>query len=147
MYSPVSTTTTDDHQRRREEELIKNLAQISNQQRITQEKDIKSLQRLVSDAVEDVKRNGKELDERRATRTLFSKSGNGLQKLTSSLSMFLKAYPGISDLSKGADCHYGGMVIGALSLLFQVRFTVFLGKIMQIISQRLARIKRAVRLR
>ena len=145
MNSPVSTTAGD-QRKRREEAIIRALTQISNQQKITQEKDFKSLQRLVSDAVQDVKRYGEELDERRATRNLFKKSGNGLQKLTSSLAMFLKAYPGLSDLSKGADNHYGGMVIGALSLLFQVRFTLFLGKIMRLISQRLARTKRAVRL-
>ena len=145
MDLPVSTAA-DDHRQRREEAIVKELAHISKQQEITQEKDLKCLQRLVEAAAENVKRQGKELDERRATRNIFSKSGNGLQKLTSSFSTFLKAYPGISELSKSADSHYGGMVVGALSMLFQVRkFTLFLENVLQLIPQRLARTKRTVR--
>ena len=115
------STAEDDPRGAREKEILKTLAQISKQQNIPQEKDIKSLQKLVEDAVKDAERLRKRLDEQRATRNLFSKSGNALQKFASGFSKFLKAYSGFSELSKGVDSHCGGMVVGALSLLFQVR--------------------------
>ncbi len=150
QLSAVSTpmsTTEDDPRGLRKKEILEKLAQISKQQNIPQEKDIKSLQKLVEDAVKDVERLGKGLDKQRATRNIFTKSGNALQKFASSFSKFLKAYSGISELSKGVDSQYGGMVVGALSLLFQVRKLTFcLEKIVLLIPHRSGRTRRAVRL-
>ena len=147
--SVVSTpmfTAEDDPRGVRKKKILEQLAQISKQQNIPQ-KDIKSLQKLVEDAVKDVEWLGKGLDEQRATRNFFSKSGNALQKFASSFSKFLKAYSGISELSKGVDSQYGGMVVGALSLLFQVRiFTHSLEKAVPLIPHRSGRTRRAVRL-
>lgn len=136
----------DDRREIRKTKILKELTEISEQQNITQ-KDFKSLEKLVEDAVKNVKLLGKGLDKQRAARSIFGKSGNALQKFTFNFSTFLKAYSGISELSKGADSHYGGMVVGALSLLFQVRkFTFSFEKIAQLISHRSARTRRAVRL-
>ena len=120
MVSPVSTAE-DDPQTRRKAVILQELNRISKQQKITPEQDAMSLQNLVESTVGEAQRLSKGLDNRRKTRTVFAKSGNALQKFTSTFSQFLKAYPGISDLSKGADAQYGGMVVGTLSLLFQVR--------------------------
>ena len=148
--SIVSTpmfTAEDDPRGVRKKKILEQLAQISKQQNIPQEKDTKSLQKLVEDAVKDVERLGKGLDEQRATRNVFSKSGNALQKFTSSFSKFLKAYSGMSELSKGVDSQYGGMAVGALSLLFQVRkVTHSLEKMVPLISHRSVRTGRVVRL-
>lgn len=120
MVSPVSSTE-DDPQARRKAVILQELSRISKQHKITLDEDVISLQNLVEVTVGEAQRLSKGLDKRRATRTVFGKSGNALQKFTSTFSQFLKAYPGISDLSKGANAHYGGMVVGTLSLLFQVR--------------------------
>ena len=146
VVSTPMSTAEDDPRGVRKKKILEQLAQISKQQNIPQ-KDIKSLQKLVENAVKNVERLGKRLDEQRATRNIFSKSGNALQKFASSFSRFLKAYSGISELSKSVDSQYGGMVVGALSLLFQVRkFTHSLGRIVRLIPPRSGRTSRAVRM-
>ena len=76
----------------------------------------------------------------------FSAKGNALQKFASSFSKFLKAYLGISELSKGVGSQYGVMVVGALSLHFEVRKSHSLEKIVPLIPRRSGRTRRAVRL-
>ena len=119
MNPPVSSTG-DTPRRRREIAVREQLEKISMKKGITQGNDIQSLQRLVEGAADRVQQLERGLDERRAVRSVFKKGGHALQELTSSLSEFIKAYPGIRDICKGADEHYGGLVIGSLSVLLQV---------------------------
>ena len=118
--SPPVSSTEDTPRRRREIAVREQLEKISRAQGITQRNNIQSLQSLVEDAAEGVQRLETGLNERRAVRSVFKKGGHALQVLTSSLSEFIKAYPGIRDISKGADEHYGALVIGTLSVLLQV---------------------------
>ena len=128
MSSPVSSTQ-DSPRRRREIAVRGQLEKISRAQGITQRNNIQSLQMLVEGAADRVQHLERGLDERRAVRSGLKKGGHALQVLTSSLSEFINAYPGIRDISRGANDHYGGLVIGTLSVLLQVsiRF-IFLGR-------------------
>lgn len=133
MNPPVSSTE-DNPRARRETAILEKLKKNSKAQGVTQnneqENNIQSLQKLVEGAARKVQQLEEGLDKRRALRCGLKKGGHALQVLTSSLSEFVKAYPGIGDISKGANAHYGGLVIGTLSVLLQVyTFTLFLGVI------------------
>lgn len=82
------------------------------------------LQKLVEESTSHVSLARTKLLERRRGRNAFKRRGNSLQRFTSSLSQFLKAYPGLSDISKGADAQYGSLISGSLLLLVRVRFSV-----------------------
>ena len=79
-----------------------------------------SLQKLVEQSITQVSLAGTRLINRRRGRNVFKRGGNRLQKLISSLSEFLRAYPGLSDISKSADAQYGSLISGSLLLLVRV---------------------------
>ena len=118
--SPPVSSTEDSPRRRREIAVREQLEKISRAQGILQSNNIQSSQTLVEGAADGVQQLERELDERRAVRSVFKKGEHALQVLTSSLSEFIKVYPGISDICKGADDRYGALVIGSLSVLLQV---------------------------
>ena len=88
--------------------------------------DENGLQKLAEQSTAQVSLARKKLLERRRARNFFKRSGNSLQKFISSLSQFLKAYPGLNDISKGADAQYGSLISGSLLLLVRVRPSVSL---------------------
>ncbi|KAL8790409.1 MAG: hypothetical protein Q9195_006365 [Heterodermia aff. obscurata] len=78
------------------------------------------LQKLAEQSTRQVSIARTKLLERRRGRNFFKRSGNSLQRFASSLSQFLNAYPGLSDISKGADAQYGSLISGSLLLLFRI---------------------------
>ena len=82
------------------------------------------LQKLAEQSSTQVSLARTKLLERRRRRNAFKRSGNSLQRFISSLSQFIQAYPGLSDISKGADAQYGSLISGSLLLLFRVRSLV-----------------------
>ena len=82
--------------------------------------DENALQKLAEQSTKQVSLAKTKLLERRRLRNVFKRKANSLQKFTSSLSQFLKAYPGLSEISKGADAQYGSLISGSLLLLVRV---------------------------
>ena len=126
---------TDEDARRsriaREAAIRAKLEKLSKQQNVTT--DSKALQVLADYAVDEVQEQKTKLDERRKARAHFARSGNALQKFMSTLSQFLKAYSGLIDVANGVDNQYGGLVIGALSVLVQVGNPIPLIRIMHLL--------------
>lgn len=86
--------------------------------KVTQSRE--ACQALADFSVNEMQQQKMKLDDQRRARRSFLKAGHALQKFMSTLAQFIKAYSGLSELAKGADIQYGGLVTGALSLLLQI---------------------------
>jgi hypothetical protein len=104
----------------RENNIREKLYKISKKHHRPLVEDLATLQKLVSDAANQVPLLEKEVKKRRSARSILSKSGLALQKFTSTFAQFLEVYSGVVDISKEADAHYGGLICSALSLLVVV---------------------------
>jgi hypothetical protein len=103
----------------RENNIREKLYNISKKHHRPLVEDLATLQKLVSDAANQVLLLEKEVKKRRSARSI-SKSGLALQEFTSTFARFLDIYSGVVDISKEADVHYGGLICSALSLLVVV---------------------------
>ena len=112
-------TTDGDLRKAREAALDAKLRKVCQDQKITP--DTEALENLAEKAVQEVKLQRTKLENRRRARTYVGRSGNALQKFTSTLSDFLKVYNGLTEVAKGIDTQCGGLVVGSLSVLAQVR--------------------------
>ena len=123
----VQTAFMNDGCRNREAYIRERIEKFRVEYRISSDEispDQNGLQKLVEESTSHVSLARTKLLERRRGRNFFKRRGNSLQKFLSSLSQFLKAYPGLSDISKGADAQYGSLISGSLLLLVRVRYSV-----------------------
>ena len=112
------TIRDGDLRKAREAALGAEIRKLCQHQKITWETE--TLQILADHSVDKVHLQRTKLEERRGARRYLGRSGNALQKFTSTLSEFIKVYNGLNEVAKGIDSQYGGLVTGALSVLAQV---------------------------